>query len=191
PDGVVKDVVYPIVSEVTLRALVKEWKATGPTYRTTLRTFIRNSYRSHYRQMIPPLLSTLDFRSNNDAHRPVIKALALVSRYADAKMHTFPAGEDIPLDFIHGLWREAVIEEDAEGRTRVNRITYEICVLEALREQLRCKEIWVVSADRYRNPEEDVPADFDAERETYYEALKLPRNTLRSCVTKCTRRYPP
>ena len=47
PDGVVKDVVYPIVSEITLRALVKEWKATGPTFRTTLRTFIRNSYRSH------------------------------------------------------------------------------------------------------------------------------------------------
>ena len=99
PDGVVKDVVYPIVSEVTLRALVKEWKATGPTYRTTLRRFIRNSYRSHYRQMIPPLLATLDFRSNNDTHRPVIKALALVTRYADAKMHTFPAGEDIPARF--------------------------------------------------------------------------------------------
>jgi TnpA family transposase len=102
--------------------------------------------------------------------------LALITRYADAKLHTFPAGEDIPLDFIRGLWREAVIEQDAEGRTRINRITYEICVLEALREQLRCKEIWVVGADRYRNPEDDVPADFDAERETYYEALKLPRN---------------
>ncbi|MGH8291710.1 MAG: Tn3 family transposase [Steroidobacteraceae bacterium] len=174
PDGVVKDVVYPIVSEATLRALVKEWKATGPTYRMTLRTFIRNSYRSHYRQMIPPLLSTLDFCSNNAAYRPVIQALALVTRYAESKSHSFPAGEDIPLDFVQGLWRDAVVEQDAEGRTRVNRITYEICVLEALREQLRCKEIWVVGADRYRNPEEDVPADFETEREAYYAALKLP-----------------
>ena len=32
-----------------------------------------------------------------------------------------------------------------------NRITYAICVLEALREQLRCKEIWVIGANRYRN----------------------------------------
>ena len=47
-----------------------------------------------------------------------------------------------------------MVEKDAEGRQRVNRITYEICVLEALREKLRCKEIWVVGADRYRNPDE-------------------------------------
>ena len=33
-----------------------------------------------------------------------------------------------------------------------------------------------MGAGRYRNPEDDVPADFDAKRETYYEALKLPRN---------------
>ncbi len=38
PDGVVRDVVFPVVDEQTLRALVKEGKATGPTYRTTLRT---------------------------------------------------------------------------------------------------------------------------------------------------------
>ena len=38
PDGIVREVVFPVVSEETLRDLVKEWKATGPTYRTTLRT---------------------------------------------------------------------------------------------------------------------------------------------------------
>jgi len=44
PDGIA-DIVFPIVSESTLRALVKEWRATGPSYRTTLRASIRNSYR--------------------------------------------------------------------------------------------------------------------------------------------------
>ena len=59
----------------------------------------------------------------------------------------------MPIDgIVRGLWREAVVENDAEGRQRINRITYEICVLEALREKLRCKEIWVVGANRYRNP---------------------------------------
>lgn len=46
----------------------------------------------------------------------------------------------------HG--REAVLETDAPGRPRVNRLTYEMCVLQALRDQLRCKEIGVVGADR-------------------------------------------
>jgi hypothetical protein len=175
PDGIVRDVVFPIVGEQTLRDLVKEAKATGPTYRTTLRTVIRNSYKGHYRRMVPQILQPLEFRSNNEHHRPVLSALDLLKRYADSKLQTFPAEDVVPIDdIVRGLWREAVVEKDAEGRQRINRITYEICVLEALREKLRCKEVWVVGADRYRNPDEDLPADFEAQRISYYQALKLP-----------------
>ena len=177
PDGIVRDVVFPVVDEQTLRDLVKEWKATGPVYRQQLRSVIRNSYRSHFRQMLPPLLATLEFRSNNERHRPVIRALELVKKYASSKVHTFPPEEDIPINgVVRGLWQEAVEEKDEDGNTRANRITYEICVLEALREQLRCKEIWVVGANRYRNPDDDLPADFDAHRDAYYEALRLPQD---------------
>ena len=77
PNGSVRDVVFPVVSEQKLHELVKEWKATGPTYRLTLRTVIRNSYRGHYRRMIPKLLNTLEFRSNNHYHKPVMNALNL------------------------------------------------------------------------------------------------------------------
>ena len=175
PDGVVRDVVFPVVGEQTLRDLVKEWKATGPTYRTTLRTVIRNSYRGHYRRMVPKLLGTLEFRSNNERHRPVMRALELVKRFADTKLRTFPVEEDVPLDgVVRGLWRDAVVEKDAVGRDCINRVTYEVAVLEALREQLRCKEIWVVGANRYRNPDEDLPTDFEVNRDEYYRALNLP-----------------
>jgi TnpA family transposase len=175
PDGVVREVVFPVAGEQTLRDLVKEWKATGPTYRTTLRTVIRNSYSGHYRRMVPKVLQALEFRSNNEGHRPVIRAIELLRRHADTKLRVFPADEDVPLDgVVTGLWRDAVIETDAQGRQRINRITYEICVLQALREQLRCKEIWVVGANRYRNPDEDLPANFEVERAPYYAALNLP-----------------
>jgi TnpA family transposase len=175
PDGIVREVVFPVVGEETLRDLVKEWKATGPTYRTTLRTMIRNSYKGHYRRMVPQVLRALNFHSNNERHQPTIHALDLVKLYADTKVHTFPVEEEVPLDgVVRGLWREAVIEKDAQGRQRVNRITYEICVLEALREQLRCKEIWVAGANRYRNPDDDLPADFEVQRKPYYETLNLP-----------------
>jgi hypothetical protein len=130
--------------------------------------------------MLPTMLKTLDFRSNNDMHRPVIEALGLIRRYAESKLRTFPADEKVPLDgVVGGLWREATIETDADGRQRVNRVTYEICVLKALRELLRCKEIWVVGADRYRNPDEDLPAELDAQRTPYYQALNLPLDTER------------
>jgi TnpA family transposase len=175
PDGVVREVVFPVAGEQTLHDLVKEWKATGPAYRTTLRTVIRNSYSGHYRRMVPKVLQALEFRSNNEGHRPVVLALELLQRHADSKLRVFPADEDVPLDgVVSGLWRDAVMETDAQDRQRINRITYEICVLQALRVQLRCKEIWVVGANRYRNPDEDLPADFEAERAPYYAALKLP-----------------
>lgn len=126
PDGAVRDVVLPVVGEQTLRDLVKEWKATGPTYRNTLRTVIRNSYRGHYRRIVPTLLVALEFRSNNERHRPVMQALALVKRFADTKVRTFPASETVPLDgVVRGLWRDAVVEKDAAGRDRINRVTYE------------------------------------------------------------------
>jgi TnpA family transposase len=175
PDGIVREVVFPVVYEQTLRDLVKEWKATGPVYRQQLRTVIRNSYRSHFRQMLPPLLKTLEFRSNNEGHRPVIRALELLKKYADKKVHSFPPEESAPIDgIVRGLWHDVVEEKDKDGNPRVNRITYEICALEALRDQLRSKEIWVVGANRYRNPDEDLPADFDARRVDYYAALGLP-----------------
>jgi len=180
PDGVVCEVVFPVVSEQTLHDLVKEWKATGPTYRVTLRTIIRNSYRGHYRRMVPTLLAALEFHSNNERHQPVMEALDLVKRFATTKVHTFPADETVPLDgVVRGLWRDAVIEKDAAGRERVNRVTYEIAVLEALRERLRCKEIWVVGANRYGNPDDDLPTDFEVNREVYYQALQLPMDAER------------
>jgi Tn3 transposase DDE domain len=49
-------------------------------------------------------------------------------------------------------------------------------VLQVLRERLRCKEIWVVGANRYRNPDEDLPTDFEVQREQYYAALNLPQD---------------
>jgi TnpA family transposase len=177
PDGSVRDVIYPRVGEQTLHDLVREAEATGPTYRTTLRATIRGSYRGHYRRAVLDLLAALDFRSNNEAHQPVIEALALVRRYAGTRVRHIPAHEDVPLEgVVRPLWRDAVVDADPHGRPRVDRITYEICALEALRDQLRCKEVWVAGADRYRNPDEDVPADFAARREEHYAALDLPRD---------------
>lgn len=39
---------------------------------------------------------------------------------------------------------------------------------------MRSKEIWVVGAKRYCNPEEDLPQDFEVHRETYYQAVGQP-----------------
>jgi len=83
--------------------------------------------------------------------------------------------ESVPIDgVIRPLWRELIVERDEKGQERINRINYEISTLQALRDKLRCKEIWVLGANRYRNPDEDLPADFEQQREKNYKALNQP-----------------
>lgn len=175
PLGVIEKAIYPVVSQRTLRELVAEYKATGTAYRQRVHTVMRSSFASHYRRLIPQLLEILEFCSNNDIHRPVIQALELLKKYAQSKSRYYNSGETIPIDgVLKSGWKEIFLEKDYDGTDRINRINYEISVLQALRERLSCKEIWVVGASRYGNPDYDLPTDFEQHRQVYYQALSLP-----------------
>lgn len=178
PEGTVRQVVFPAVSggEATLRELVHEFKTRGPVYRRTVQTTLKASYTNHYRRGLIRLLDVLEFRSSNHAHRPVIEALALVARYANAGNTTYyPLGETVPVHkAMGGDWAEVVHRADKRGRRRVVRMVYEVVAFQALRDQLKCKEIWVVGADKWRNPDEDLPQDFEARREENYRELRKP-----------------
>ena len=78
PDGTIRDVVFPVVSEQTLRDLIKEYKASGPAYQHQVQKAMRGPYSKHYRRMLPVILKHLEFCSNNEAHQPVIQALELL-----------------------------------------------------------------------------------------------------------------
>jgi len=178
PDEPVRDVVYPAVSggEQTLRELVHEFKTDGPVYRRTVQTTLRASYTGHYRRGLIALLEVLEFRSNNTTHRPVIDALDLIIRYAKAGNLTYyPLEESVPSHRgTTGDWSDLVHRVDTRGRHRVTRMVYEVVTFQALREQLRCKEIWVVGADSWRDPDDDLPADFEERRGENYGELRKP-----------------
>jgi hypothetical protein len=134
------------------------------------------SYSSYYRRVIPDLLEALQFRLSNTRHAPVIDALALMRRYAGrSQVRSYDADETVPLDgIVPADWRSVVLEEREDGSPRVERIPYELCVLAALREAIRRREVWVVGAVRWRNPDVDLPADFDAHRAGHYERIGQP-----------------
>ena len=155
PDGTIREVVFPVVSEQTLRDLVKEYKSTGSAYQQKVQKLMRSSYSKHYRRMIPAILKHLEFCSNNELHRPIVRALELLKKYVDApsaQVHFAPT-DDIPLDeVVPGPWRSAVVKKNMVKKTeQVNRITYEVCVLQTLRDKVRSKEVWVKYANRFRN----------------------------------------
>ena len=172
PERAVRDVIYPVVPETVLDDLIREMEAEG-TYGREVRLVTRNSYGHHYRRAISLLLGVLTFRCNNDRHQPIMRALALLTKYRDRRIGTFPLGEDVPLGGVVKDDWQALVLDDAEGR-RINRVTYEMCVLTTLRDKIRCKEVWIEGAGRFRKPDEDLPGDFEQKRAEYYSALNQP-----------------
>jgi TnpA family transposase len=174
-DRLVRDTVFPVASQTVLRDLVAEFKSSGPTYQRTVKATLRSSYTNHYRAGLIKLLSVLEFGSNNTTHRPVLDALELIGKYAGANLRYYPLDEPIPAHRgISGDWAELVYQADKTGRRRVVRMVYEICTFQALRDQLRCKEIWVAGADKWRNPAQDLPTDFEERRVEHYGKLRKP-----------------
>ncbi|MGH8917320.1 MAG: DUF4158 domain-containing protein, partial [Actinomycetes bacterium] len=154
PDEPVREVVYPAVGEQTLKDLVAEAKASESRRRQRVRTVLTSSYSHHYRAMLPKLLDALVFRCNNTAYRPVMEALELLHRYKDreGRCTHYERADRVPLEgVVKAEWRAAVVDE----RGRIERIPYELCVLQALRDALRRREIWVEGARTWRDPEAD------------------------------------
>jgi hypothetical protein len=54
---------------------------------------------------------------------------------------------------------------------RVERIPYELCVLIALRDALRRREVFVQGAGRWKDPDDDLPGDFEDNREVHYSGV--------------------
>lgn len=103
---------------------------------------------------------------------PFIEALDYIRNTADTRHRLIPK-DTVPVSgIVPDDLKPLVIEEDG----RINRMHYELCQFQVLRERLRCKEIWIEGAQRYRNPDEDLPQDFVEQRQHYYGLLNVPRS---------------
>ncbi len=173
PDGTIRAVLFPQVKEETFRELAAEAKAHGPQYRIWYQYVMRQKYIHHYRQMLPWVLEHLTFRSEN-RFQPVIEALDVIKQSLGMKGQYFP--EAVPLDgVVLPSWRDTVIEKQ-DDQVQINRQYYELCVLQRLERALKCKEVWVEGAQTFRNPSQDMPANWqDARQRTaYYQVLPQP-----------------
>jgi TnpA family transposase len=192
PQGRVEDVIYGAVPAAVLEDVIREAEANG-SFERTVRLATRNSYGRHYRRVVPLVLEALEFKCNNDRHRPIMAALELIKKHKGRASATYPKGESVPLEgVVEDDWHDLVLDERENGR--VNRIAFEICTLDTLRDRVRCKEVWVEGALRFRNPDEDLPRDFITRREEYYAELEQPSDagafvtTLKTLMTTALER---
>jgi hypothetical protein len=109
PDGSVRDVIFPVVSEALLEALVEDFKTSGSGYHERVHRQLRESYSHHFRRILPEILEVLRFQSNNRQYRPLINALSLLERYVESRQHYYPMEEEIPIEgVIRPGWQDLV-----------------------------------------------------------------------------------
>ena len=173
-EGRIQDVILPVAGLRWWESVLEEAEWEGEGFRTNVRTTMHRAFKAHYRRILPELLETLEFRCGNPQTQPVMQALHVVKAHLGGKGPWNPKDVKAPMDgVVRPSWRPLVVETEGDPPL-LNQAAYEVCTIRALREQLRCREIWVVGSRRYRNPEEDLPQDFEEKRAAYYEELGVP-----------------
>jgi len=170
PKSTIQDKIYPKVSREVLKDLAAELQSKGKWYQTKVQTKMHSLYSHGSRKILLELLNSFVFRANNSDMAPMLRAIEFIKQHQNSSDKYYPSFKKVPIEgVINSIWSSTVIEKQ-----QVNKINYEIAVLEGLRTQLRCKNIWVEGAHCYRNPDEDLPQDFDSKKEHYYQMLELP-----------------
>ena len=173
---------------------------------------MRASFANHYRRMIPQLLKLLEFRSNNDLHRPVIEALEFLKKYAHSKTRYYDSSEEIPIDGVLKAGAKEISHGNRQRGERTNqsrasrrlasrrrrrsartRCTMKSVFLKPSEKDFAVKKFGAQAeslpvvvrrrsartrcgANRDRNPDDDLPTDFETKRQIYYQALTLPED---------------
>lgn len=183
PDGVIKEIIYPQVGKDKLHDLVTELDYKGRWYQVQVQTKIRSLYSHANRKVLLTLLDAFTFKTNMADSKPLLEAIDLIKCYRDESAKFYPDSVVVPIkNVVPNEWQAMVFSAKNENKNgdkkviQINRMNYEIAVLEELRRQLRCKMIWIEGACHYRDPDEDLPKDFDNKRVHYYAMMKLPIN---------------
>jgi len=172
PKGTVEEVVFPAASKEWLQAVINEVENSIAS-KTSLIAAIHRSYGRHYRRIMPIIFKHLHFRTTTQ-DQALMLAMMIIKNFANSDATFFPAHLSIPLQgIVPKDWMMLVVDRST-GTAKVNRVAYEVCALMAIREKLRCREVWVVNGRRYRNPHEDTPQDFAVNKAKYYETLSIP-----------------
>ena len=172
-DKVIKDAIFEVVPKVDLVSINSSLLKENITYEGAVYEKARKSYVHHYRQIFKPVLELLDFHTNNKHDEKIIEGLKIIKDHLSDKTVYFSKDLSVPVNkVIKKCYRHLIVNDDG----RVNRANYELALLYSLKDKLKVKEVWVGNSYKYRNPEEDLPQDFEAKKEHYFELVDKPLN---------------
>ena len=131
PEGLVKEVIYPIANEAHLEKVVDALDQGGETFQVQLMTKLRSAYQHYYARMLPLILKTLEFRSESEAMKRLLEAVELLKAYVDRPRREPYSSTEVTVP-IEGVlkpgWQESIVKTDPDGTVQVDRTGYELAV---------------------------------------------------------------
>lgn len=172
PKGVIEDKVYPEVPREKLLEIIDDLEKRGPWFKEQVHNKIKSTYSHGNRVVLLSILSAFSLKAEHSDYQPFIQAIEFIKQHwnkTDTENYlTAPPVENI----IPTAYKNAVFTDDKQKS--INKYNYEVVVLEQLKSFLGYKAIWIENSYRYRNPKDDLPLDFKANKQKYLKMLGLP-----------------
>lgn len=168
PDEPVSDIVFNIIDPKDAMAFIERQKAKNK-WAIDVFNEMHGSWRTHYRPMLRNLLKAVEFGSTVSKYRPIIDALDWININFDRRTKIRVRDREMPIEGV-------VPNEYMKGVVRggyIDKLSYELCTIISLRKKLSTREIWVPGSEKFKNPEDDIPVDFEDNRLEYYQDLNL------------------
>ena len=173
PKDIIEDKVYPEVSRDKLKDLINDLHHRSKWYDVQVNKKLHTTYANGNRTVLIEILNTLDLREENTTYTPIIRAIKFIKKYWNDSENEYYAHKPPLKDIVPDNWYSMVV---IEGTTeiKVNKYNYELAVFEQLKDILDFKGIWADKSYQYRNPQKDIPKDFDDKKEEYCKMLGIP-----------------
>ena len=139
----IADAVFARVDRSRLIAAVSAIERLARSPQDRARELILTRY-STVRRYLPLLLATIDFQAT-DPGEPILSALDALQ---GAARQRHLRAQELPREFIAPHWRRLVEPEPG----RIDRPAYTMCALDALRDGLRRRDVYVAPSERYGDP---------------------------------------
>lgn len=173
PKSTIEDKIYPKVSKEKLEAVITDLQQRGKWYQQQVQKKIYLKYAYGNRSTLLPILQTFQLKEDHSRYQPILKAIEFINKYCNESDSEYYETEPPIENVIPTNWYPMVVQLN-KGVIKVNKYNYELAILEELKHFLSFKAIWIKRSYQYRNPEEDIPKDFEQKKQHYYEELGLP-----------------
>jgi TnpA family transposase len=168
PKEIIENAVYPTISQETINEII-ETRDFARKAKKKIREATIKRYANSYRKTIFNILDHIELNSKNVIF---LDSLKLIQQYRDTKSKYYPLEQVVPLDgLISRQEQRSITESDADNNKRILKKDYECSVFKVLRLKLRHKEVWIKNSLKYRDPEDDLPKDFNERSEEYFDLV--------------------